>query len=352
MSETVKKILVIQTAFIGDVILTLPLVQVLKKNFPEASIDVVATPQAAQLFANHPAVTRIIPYDKRGSDSNLGGFLRIRKKVQSGGYELAIVPHRSLRSALLAVLSGIPSRIGFDKSAGRLFFTRTVHYQPNIHEIERNLSLLAPLNIGTKEHELPALYPCDKERESIDRLMDDEKLDRHVPLVALAPGTIWNTKRWPRERFAEVSRRLRAKGYSVALVGSDADRALCEEIIGGADDQGIVNAAGRLSLLESAELIRRARVIVTNDSAPMHIAVAVRTPVIAVFGATVPAFGFSPYGQEDVVVETNGLSCRPCSIHGSHSCPIKSFDCMIRIEPDRVLNLVQNKIDHVPPQQE
>lgn len=348
MSLTFQRILVIQTAFIGDVILTLPLVQVLKRNFPDAAIDVVATPQASELFANHPAIGRVISFDKRGLDKGIRGFLRMKKEVSAGGYQLAVIPHRSLRSALLAYSAGIPRRIGFDKSAGKWFLTQTVNYRSDIHEIERDLSLLKAVGIKSAVRELPTLNPRDKDRERIDRLLHDAHIDLKKPLVAIAPGTIWNTKRWPKERFAEVGRRLCELGHIVVLVGSESDRALCEEIARLAKSDKIINTAGSLSLLESAELIRRSGVIATNDSAPMHMAVAVRTPVVAVFGATVPSFGFSPYGEADTVVETLGLACRPCSIHGGRSCPIKTFDCMINIESDRVFSLLQSKLDRSP----
>ena len=346
MNQRFRRILVIQTAFIGDVILTLPLVQVLKRNFEDAEIDVVATPGAAGLFTNHPAITRVIPYDKRGVDSGIGGFLRLRQRISGTAYELAIVPHRSVRSAFLAFTSGIKRRIGFNNSAGRLLFTDIVRYRTEKHEIERNLSLLDALSVGGSNRELPSLYPGDDDKRTIDRLLKDSDLNQSRQLVSIAPGTIWNTKRWLKERFAEVARQLAKEGHSLVLIGSEADRALCDEIRKLANDRHILNTAGSLTLLQSAELIRRSTVIISNDSAPMHIGVAVRTPVVAIFGATVPSFGFSPYGDRDVVVETLGLSCRPCSIHGGHVCPIKIFVCMRDIEVDRVLATVRAQLEH------
>jgi heptosyltransferase-2 len=340
-----QRILVIQTAFIGDVILTLPLVQALKRSYPKATVDVIATPGASDLFGNHPAVNRVITYDKHGLDRGLSGFRRLREIVAKAHYELAVVPHRSIRSSLLARLANIPVRIGFDRNAGKQFLTHTVSYRQNIHEIERNLCLLKPLEIELEGRELPTLYPAENEKKKVDRVLRQSFITKKRALVAIAPATVWNTKRWPRERFAEVSRRLRNSGCSIVLIGSDSDRALCDEIavLGGRKE--IVNTAGKLSLLESAELIRRARVILSNDSAPMHMGVAVRTPVVAVFGATVPAFGFSPYGKDDVVVETLGLPCRPCSIHGGKQCPIDSFDCMMRIMPEQVVDAVLNQMN-------
>ena len=345
MKTEFQRILLIQTAFLGDAILTLPLIQAAKQKYPNATIDVIVTPQAAGLFANHPAIRNIIPYDKRGLDKGLVGFRRIRKKVESFGYNAAIVPHRSVRSALLARMSRIPVRVGFDRSAGRYLFTDVIRYRSDLHEIERNLSLLNAFGEEVKGRILPSLYPGESDKASIEKLIEQHGLNRSRELVAIAPGTIWNTKRWLKERFAEVARRLSVEGLSVVLVGSQSDRELCEDISALAHSDRIVNTAGTLNLLQSVELIRRCRIIISNDSAPMHMAVAVRTPVVAIFGATVPSFGFAPYGDNDVVVETLGLQCRPCSVHGGHSCPIKTFDCMKNIEVERVLSEVHIRME-------
>lgn len=344
MINAFHRILVIQTAFLGDAILTLPLIQVLKAHFGNAAIDVVVTPRAAGLFENHPAITRVLQYDKRGKDKGVGGFLRIQRKLLSAHYDLAIVPHRSIRSALLARMSGIPDRIGFGKSAGRRLFTGVVRYRGDLHEIERNLSLIEGLGLKSPGRELPSLYPSNDDQKVVDRLLAGAGLVGAGRLVAIAPGTIWNTKRWPKERFVELARRIADDGNHVVLIGSESDQLLCEEISTLAQKKNILIAAGALSILQSAELIRRCSVIVSNDSAPMHLGVAVRTPVIAIFGATVPAFGFAPYGDHDVVVEILGLTCRPCSIHGGNVCPIKTFDCMIRIEVVRILELVRQRL--------
>ncbi len=344
MTAQFHRILVIQTAFLGDVILTLPLIQSVKERFPDASIDVVVTPLAAGLFANHPAVTRVIAYDKRGKDRGIRGFRKLRRQIIAEKYDLALVPHRSMRSALLGGTSGIPVKIGFDRSAGRFLLSHIVTYRPDIHEIERNLSLLTALGIHNGSRVRPSLYPGEQDREAIQEMIRKSSLNGQRELIAIAPGTIWNTKRWLKERFAETARRICEEGRSVVLIGSHADRALCEEIKNLAGTPFVLNTAGSLTLLQSAEMIRRCRIIISNDSAPMHMAVAVRTPVVAIFGATVPAFGFAPYGEHDVVIEILGLSCRPCSVHGGHVCPIKTFDCMRNIDVDRVLTVLHERL--------
>ena len=337
LNRSFNKILVVQTAFLGDVILTLPLIQRIKKNFPAASIDVVVVPAAANLLENHPAVSAIILYDKRGTDKGLNGFVRLRRLLAANRYDLAIVPHRSLRSALLTLLTGVPLRVGFDRSSGSHFYNHIVQYRADHHEIERNLSLLEPLGVAASEREMPSIYPSAADGVAIDRLFNECGISGLKGVVAIAPGTIWNTKRWHKERFAEVAKTMSGQGYPVVLIGSKEDCELCEEIRQLSGETNVVNSAGVLTLRQSAELIRRSRVLLSNDSAPMHIAVAVRTPVIAIFGATVPEFGFGPYGERDVVVQTTPLACRPCSIHGSKECPIKTFDCMNNITAEKVI---------------
>jgi heptosyltransferase II len=338
--KTFKNILVVQTAFIGDVILTLPLVQACRKLFPSAQIDLILTPAAAQLCAQHPDIRKVISYDKRGNDRGISRLLALSRQIRQERYDLALVPHRSLRSAALVTLSKIPVRIGFDRSAGRWLLTGTVKYSHTSHEIDRNLSLLKPLTDSAVNRELPRLFPSEAQEKRVDRLVVEMEVARPASLVAIAPGTVWNTKRWLKEGFSSLAVNLDESGYEVVLVGSPEDRAMCEEIRILSGSSHVYNAAGMLSLLESAELIRRCNVLICNDSAPMHMAAAVGTPVVAIFGATVPAFGFGPSGPRDVVVETQGLSCRPCSIHGGAKCPIKTFDCMKNISYTRVFQTV------------
>jgi heptosyltransferase II len=331
-----KNIVVIQTAFIGDAVLTLPLVQVARKKFPGSEVDIVVTPRSKDLFVNHPDIREVIAFDKRGEDSGMGGLLRLAKHLRSRSYDLALIPHRSLRSAALAMLAGIPGRIGFNKSAGRLLLTSTVPYRKELHEIDRNLSLLDALSVGSVRRELPRLYPSETDQKKVDRLLIELEVGNPEKLVAMAPGTIWNTKRWPRERFASLAVNFDESGLEVVLVGGTEDEGICNEIRTLSKSSKVHDASGSLTLLQSAELIRRCKLLVSNDSAPMHLATAVGTPVVAIFGATVPAFGFGPTGPFDVVVEVQGLKCRPCSIHGGEKCPIKTFDCMHNITHDRV----------------
>ncbi len=339
--RTIDRILIVQTAFLGDVVLTLPLIQVVRQFFAFSQVDLVVVPRAADLVRTHPDIHQLIEYDKRGADRGLSGFLKVLRRIRSQKYALALVPHRSLRSALLVALAGIPLRIGFDRSAGRWLFSKTVRYRQDLHEIERNISLLEAIGIHHHARELPKLFPADRDIQRVDKLLFDLELLNPQQLVAIAPGTVWNTKRWLKERYAELAARLADERYEVLLIGGEEDEALCREIKELSGSSRVYSTAGALSTLQSAELLRRCKVLITNDSAPLHFAVAVGTPVVAIFGATVPEFGFAPYGKHDTVVETLGLPCRPCSIHGGRECPMKTFECMNAITVEKVYRRVE-----------
>jgi heptosyltransferase-2 len=334
-----RTILVFHTAFPGDVVLMLPLVQVLKDAIPGVAISVLTTPSAAGIVEGHPAVADAIAYDKRGRQRGVRGIVAMAALLRRRKFDCALIPHRSLRSALVCWFARIPMRIGFESSTGRFLLTDRVRYNKNEHEIERNLALAAPLGISGKGRPLPRLYPSSEDRRRVDEILGSLRQDngnaRRGVMVAVAPGSVWETKRWPEERYADLVRLLAADGLTVAFVGGEADAPLCRRIAA-ASGTPVLDASGRLSFLQSAELIARCAVLVSNDSAPMHLAVAVRTPVVAIFGATAPSFGFGPAGIRDRIVETAGLSCRPCSIHGGNRCPIGTFECMLKIPASRV----------------
>jgi heptosyltransferase-2 len=338
--EEYSNIVIVQTAFAGDLILTIPVAQVLKRINPSSQIDMVVIPRTADILMNHPDINKVIIYDKNGKDAGFRGLLRLSRVLRENRYDLAIVPHRSLRSALLVRFAGVKRRIGFDKSTGKWFFTDIVHYEPYAHEINRNISLLTKLGLNNDDLVYPRLFPSFHDRKKVSHFLTENGIQHTNQLIAVAPGSVWNTKRWLKEGFIELVDKLTAKGLHVILIGGSDDAELCNQIYLSVPSKNVYSAAGKFTFLQSAELISRCKLLVSNDSAPMHIACAVRTPVVAIFGATSPQFGFAPFGEHNVVVETLGLSCRPCSIHGTDKCPIGTFDCMKRITSDHVLNKV------------
>ncbi len=332
-----KKILVIQTAFAGDLILTLPLVEAAHAMLAPCSIDLLCIPGTADLLRSHPDVEGILPYDKRGDPAGILLLIRWRSKLRTAGYDIVLSPHRSFRSALLALFTRAPRRISFDTSAGGgRFWTDRVPYCSGLHEVDRVCSLLRPLVDDPPPGLQPRLYPGAAEEERVDAFLRREGIDH--PIVCVAPGSVWATKRWLPEGYASFIRAIAGEGFGVVLVGGASDRDLCAGIREAAAVEICRSAAGELSLLETAALIRRARLLVGNDSAPVHMASAVGTPVVDIYGATSPAFGFTPRGVPHRIVRYAGLPCHPCAIHGGERCPDSRYDfaCMKRIAWEEV----------------
>ena len=318
---------VIQTAFLGDVVLTTGLLTHLAGEF--GPVDVITTKAAAPLLEHHPAVARVRVFDKHGADRGVRGLFRAAASLGQSGYERAYLPHRSHRSAALARLAGIPVRIGFEGSPGRWGYTRRVARPPQGHEAERLLALAEPA-AGTRARVALGLTPGD--RAEAAAWIDAQGIGGRF--VAVAPGSIWGTKRWTgyQALIAELDE-------PVVVVGGPEDAALGAALRSAAPDRVHV-AAGALSLRGSAALIERARLLVTNDSAPLHLASAVGTRTVAIFGPTVPAFGFGPRGEADRIVELAGLACRPCSPHGPMVCPLGHHRCMREIGAAAVMEAI------------
>ncbi|MBA3579063.1 MAG: glycosyltransferase family 9 protein [Gemmatimonadaceae bacterium] len=347
--------LVVQTSFIGDMVLTTPLIAELARRGP---VDVLATPITAPLLANNPSVRRVIMYDKRGADRGPVGLWRAarstRELFEEGKkspvrYDAAYMAQGSVRSAIAARLVGAKEYVGFSTSPGRALYTKVMFYREERHHAER-LWALSTWNAPATDPPRgirPALYPGETEREAVDALLarNAGRLSGQQPtasgqqrLVVVAPGSTWATKRWP--YFADLARLL-SSTYRVALIGGEAEQDAARTIRGEAAVADFIDATGQLSLLGSAELIRRAAVLVTNDSAPLHLASAMNTPTVAVFGPTVPGFGFGPLASPSVVAGNDALACRPCHRHGPRRCPLGHWRCMRDLSATHVAELVE-----------
>jgi len=337
--------LVIQTSFLGDVVLTTPLFAELARRGP---VHVVVTREGAPLLARNPDVHAVTVYDKRGSARGVAGLASVaaeltaaRTRAASDGATdaVAYLAQGSVRSAALARLAGFRTRVGFTTSAGRWLYTRRVPYRDDRHHAER-LWRLAGGNgdesTPSPEQLRPRLFPGGAEREAVDRLLAEGPRS-DMPMVALAPGSVWATKRWP--YYAELARAMAAEAR-FAVVGGKDDTPLAAEIAAAAGCP-VVDATGRLSLLGSAELIRRCAVLVTNDSAPQHLASAMGTPTVTAFGPTVLEFGFGPLAPQSATVGVSGLPCRPCDRHGPMRCPLGHWRCMRELQVETVANAVR-----------
>ena len=320
---------VIQTSFLGDTILTTALLAQLAHRGP---VDVVTTPAAASVLTGHPAVRSVIVYDKRGSHAGLFGLTTLASRLRSAAYDVAYLAQGSLRSAALAFMARIPERIGFATSAGSWLYTTKVPYRDDLHHAARLLMLSRPNGREpTVEEMRPSLEPGPAERELVDDLLRRAEVAASERLIALAPGSVWATKRWP--YYRELAEELAGTGR-IVIVGGQDDAPLALEIRTAVPNA--VDATGLLPLLGSAELIGRCAVIVTNDSSPLHLASAMGTPTVAIFGPTVPEFGFGPLAPSSVAVGHETLACRPCHRHGPRRCPLTHFRCMRELTADAV----------------
>lgn len=329
-----EKILIIQTAFIGDVILTTPLIEATKMIFPNADIHFLTIPATANLVESHPNVDKCLIFDKRGRNRGMLNLFRFAQQLKAERYDLALIPHRSLRSAMLVFLANVPQRIGFDRSAGSFLFTQKIKYPQHVHEVDRNLTLLQQFHKHLPKL-MPRIFPTSADARLVEEFLNENGLTSAKFLIAIAPGSVWATKRWLKEGYAELCAKLKPhRELKIILVGGAADRELCDWIRQHSGSSAI-NTAGKFSLRQSADLIRRCCLLVTNDSGPMHLGVAMKTQVIALFGPTVRDFGFFPCGDTDIVIEKN-VYCRPCSIHGGNECPTGTFSCMTSITADEI----------------
>jgi heptosyltransferase-2 len=330
----------VQTSFLGDVVLTTPLVAALRAALRPARLSVVVRPDAAPLLAHHPCIDEVVVDDKRGADRGLGGALRVARRLRARRIDVAVSPHRSLRTALVLAAAGIGLRVGFRESRGASLYHVRVPRDRSRHDVERNLALLSAFGILPDAHlQPPYLAPGAAADDEAARLLRKLGLDDGRALYAICPGSVWHTKRWSAEGFGSVARSLGASpGAAVLLLGGSADVAVGQRVERHANGAA-VNLVGKTDLATFVALAGRMRAVIANDSAPMHIAAARGVPVVAIFCATTPAQGYMPYAAAAEVVGAD-LECRPCARHGGRSCPRGTEDCRRLVTPQQVLAAV------------
>ena len=324
-------LLVAQTSFLGDVVLTTPLLAALRRCVAPRRLAVLVRPEAAPLLAGHPDVDQVLVDDKRGRDRGLAGLLRTARRLRREQFDVAVSPHRSLRTALVLAAARIPRRVGFRESRGALLYHERVVRDRRRHDVERNLALLAPFG-ESPGGPLPLRLPVAADAAARAAALLPAG---HGPLVGIAPGSVWATKRWTPDGFAAATAALVDEGARCVVLGAPEDVALAEAIRARSGGRATV-LAGRTDLATLVAVIDRLVLLIANDSAPMHIACARDVPVVAVFCATTPALGYGPWGPRATVVEAD-LACRPCGRHGGRRCPRGTEDCMRLVSPAAVL---------------
>jgi heptosyltransferase-2 len=320
------KILIIQTAFIGDVVLATALAEKLHAFFPEAQIDFLLRKGNEELLSTHPFIGQVLIWDKK--KNKILNLLNTIVKVRKNKYDEVINVQRFLSSGLIAALSGAKEKTGFKKNPLSFLFTKRIAHEINgIHETERNQRLIEHLTdkIAAK----PKLYPSKKDFESFS--------SEYENYICVAPASVWFTKQWPKEKWTELIDRTNSR-IKIFLIGSSSDRSMCDSIIASSKKKNVENLAGELSLLQTAALMKNANMNYANDSAAVHIASAMNAPITAVYCSTIPEFGFGPLSEKSFVVQVKEkLTCRPCGLHGKKSCPEKHFKCALTIDVDELL---------------
>jgi heptosyltransferase-2 len=334
-----NRILLAQTSFLGDVVLTTPLWRALRDAFPGSDIWWLVRPDAAPIIAPLVGTERVLTFDKRGGDGGIGGMARVAARLRALDFDVAIAVQRSLRTALTLALARIPERIGFAGAAGAPLYQHRIAPR-GAHARDRLLALAAPLGVVPFPPPDPELATDPAADAVIGRTLAAAGIAADAGLLVIAPGAAWETKRWPVARFAELVRRLvPGRLPHVAIVGTAADRAHAATIARTMEHAGapsaVLDLTGRTSTAELVALLARASLLVANDSAPGHVAAALGRPVVSLFGPTVPAQGFAPLGTRVRIVERT-LRCRPCTRHGSAYCPIGTHECLAGVAADDV----------------
>jgi heptosyltransferase-2 len=317
--------LIIQTAFIGDVILATPIVEKLRRFYPDARIDMLVRKGNESLLAGHPHLHRVWVWDKnRGKYRRM---LQLIARLRQQRYDCIVNCQRFAASGIITLASGARQTVGFDKNPCAPWFTKKVpHIVDGRHEVVRNLQLIEHLT-DAPSPERPRLYPSEQDRASAKALTQSS--DNYI---CIAPTSVWFTKQLPAHKWVGLIQTI-PQDTPIYLLGAPGDREACADIQQQSGHPGVHNAAGALPLLASAALMEGARMNYVNDSAPMHLASAVNAPVRAVFCSTSPSFGFSPLSDQSSIIEAkNPLSCRPCGLHGHNACPKKHFHCAENID--------------------
>ncbi len=328
-----QKFLVIQTAFIGDVVLSTAVVEKLHQSYPQSKIDFLVRKGNEGLLKHHPFLNEVLIWDKKSKKYK--NLLRILKQIRRNKYDVVINIQRFAATGFLTVFSGAKQIIGFDKNPWSFLFTKKIKHiistkDNYIHEVNRNQRLIEHLTDAVAAK--PALYPSPADYEKV-------KQYKSFPYICIAPASVWFTKQYPKEKWLSFINKL-PTNTSVYLLGAPSDNELCNFIATQSANKNVHDLAGKLNFLESAALQKDALMNYVNDSAPMHFASALNAPVTAIYCSTVPAFGFGPLSDKSFIVETEEyLPCKPCGLHGYQECPLDHFKCAYTIKDEQLLRV-------------
>jgi len=329
-----SKILIIQPAFIGDVILATGVIEKLHQYHPDAKIDFFLRKGNEGLLKNNPAIHQVLVWDKKKNKNK--NLLALLKQIRKEKYDLVINLQRFFSSGFITAFSNARYTVGYDKNPLSYLFSKRVKHEiasngVGKHEVERNHLLIQKWT--DTDFAKPKLYPSSEDFDSVKEF-------KGAKYITAAPTSVWFTKQYPKEKWIEFLSQVPAD-MKVYLLGAPGDKLVCDEIAEASNNKNIINLAGKLSFLQSAALMKDAVMNYVNDSAPMHIASSMDAPVCAIFCSTIPSFGFGPLSSNSTVVEIReNLYCRPCGLHGYKKCPEGHFKCGYSIHTKELLQLI------------
>lgn len=336
------RILIRAANWVGDAIMTTPVVRAVRKNYPRAHITVLAKPWVIPVYENNPYLDEIMLYDNGGRHKKGMGVMRLSRDIRSHGFDLAILMQNAFEAGLLVFLAGIPERVGYNTDARTLLLNRSVRMNPALkkkHLIAYYIGILE--GVGLKPDGMtPDLFISEKDKQFADQLITEKGLGHGMPVIGINPGATGGTaKRWFPERYAGLCRCL-ADRYKTGILifGGPADHELGEEIAS-ASGGSCINIAGKTSLSQAFALINACDLFVTNDSGLMHAAAALGIDQVAVIGSTDPV-ATAPFSDSSIMVRVP-VPCSPCL---KKECPI-DHKCMDLISVDRVFQICQSILD-------
>lgn len=346
-----KRILVFNPSFIGDAILTTPLLQAIKEFFGDCEIDFCVRPESAKLFVGLDFIHEVIVFDKYGKDAGITGAYEFAQRLNLKHYDIVINVHRSFRSSLvLMMLDGL--KVGFSSASMALMYDYVVRRRRRLHEVYRNFLLLSPFGCSLTQaislSRFPTVMYNTLYTENMKNYLSSLGATR---VLIVSPFAAWFTKSWLTERYAEVLDIMHERyGVISVLVGVSKDKDRGNELVSYLrNPNAAINLIGFTDVLEVASAIKAGDAILCCDSAALHMSVSLAVPSVSLWGATTLGLGFAPYQFENklhrphslvesIIVEDVSLKCRPCGRHGGNKCPIGTFDCMKNIKTEMVVN--------------
>jgi len=326
-----NRILIIQTAGIGDVILCTSMLEKLHKHHPNAKIDFLLKKGNEQLFKNHPFLNQVLIWDK--SDHKYRNLLDLIILIQDQNYDLLVNVQRFLSTGIVSLFSKAKYRIGFSKNPLSLFYSKRIKHriEAGIHEIDRNSMLIEKWT--DSERILPKLYPIKSHYAKVSQYKTQE-------YICIAPSSLWTTKELPIEKWVEFLDRIDPQLY-VYFLGSKMDILRCKEIKTNTSHSNSLILSGKLTFLETIVLMKDAKMNYVLDSAALHMASTVNAKTTAIFCSTTPEFGFGPLADQSIIIESElDLKCKPCGLHGKKKCKKQNFKCVKTIDTNKLLKQI------------